>query len=268
MSEKLLDYTRNAVSLLGALLVTASAVLILVLFGAELMGMNLGPYVGILAFMVLPAFFVGGLLLIPIGAWRARRRARKAGVGAPAFPVLDFNQPRMRRGLVVFAALTTLNVIILALATFKGVEVMDSVEFCGTACHTVMKPEYTAYQRSPHARVRCTECHIGPGAPWFVKSKLSGAWQLVAVTFDLYPRPIPTPVKNLRPARETCEVCHWPTQFVGERLKVFKHYTDDEQTVPSQNVLMMHIGGKGPQRMHGIHWHVDPSVSIRFSSER
>ena len=91
-----------------------------------------------------------------------------------------------------------------------------SVTFCGRTCHSVMRPEYTAYELSPHARVACVECHIGPGADWFVKSKLDGAWQLVSVAFDLYPRPVPTPLHDLRPARDTCEQCHWPTKFVGD----------------------------------------------------
>ncbi len=89
---------------------------------------------------------------------------------------------------------------------------MDSTEFCGMACHKVMQPEYTAFQRSPHVRVGCAGCHIGPGAEWFVKAKISGSWQLIAVAFDLYPRPIPTPVHSLRPANGTCEQCHWPTR--------------------------------------------------------
>ena len=95
--------------------------------------------------------------------------------------------------------------VIVATGTYKAVELMESVEFCGTTCHKVMSPEYTTYLRSPHARVRCTQCHIGPGADWFVQSKLSGSWQLVSVALNLYPRPIPTPVHNLRPSRETCE---------------------------------------------------------------
>ena len=40
---------------------------------------------------------------------------------------------------------------------------------------SVMEPEYTAYQFSPHARVGCVQCHIGSGASYFVKSKLSGS---------------------------------------------------------------------------------------------
>ena len=138
---------------------------------------------------------------------------------------------------------------------------MDSTQFCGGTCHTVMTPEFTTYQRSPHSRVKCTECHIGSGADWFVKSKLSGSWQLVSVALDLYPRPIPTPVENLRPARETCEQCHWPTRFVGERLRFFNRFAEDEKQTEKKTVLLMKIGGGETGRAHGIHWHVDPDLS-------
>jgi len=114
--------------------------------------------------------------------------------------------------------------------------------------------------------VPCVKCHIGPGANWFVKSKLSGAWQVVSVTFDLYDRPIPTPVHNLRPARETCAQCHWPSKFVGDRLKVRTHYDNDEENTELKTVLMVRVGGVEGDSSRGIHWHVDPSTEIRYRS--
>jgi hypothetical protein len=160
-----------------------------------------------------------------------------------------------------------LNVVVLASATYKGVEIMESVEFCGLACHSVMEPEHTAFLHSPHSRLRCADCHIGPGADWFVKSKLDGAWQLVAVTFDLYPRPIPTPLHDLRPARDTCEQCHWPTKFVGEKLTVTRSYEEDEANTEMTTALLMKVGGAEEGQSHGIHWHVDPGVAIRYRSD-
>lgn len=70
----------------------------------------------------------------------------------------------------------------------------ESVSFCGEVCHSVMEPEFTAYQDSPHARVSCVHCHIGPGATWFVKSKLSGVYQVYATVMNRYARPIATPI--------------------------------------------------------------------------
>lgn len=259
--------TRNPLSLVGSAIVTASAILIAILFTLQLLGLDGGPYLGILAYLILPAVFILGLLLIPIGIWRQRRRDARAGAAAhDSFPVLDFNESRTRNRALIFTALTAVNVVILAAATYEGVETMESTEFCGQACHSVMQPEFTAYQRSPHANVACVDCHIGPGADWFVKSKLSGAWQVVSVNLDLYPRPIPTPVHNLRPARETCEQCHWPTKFVGDRLRVIEGYSEDEANTNVKTVLLMKVGGQRGAASHGIHWHVDPGVQIRYLS--
>ena len=138
--------------------------------------------------------------------------------------------------------LTFANIIVISLAAFRGVEYMDSPQFCGQVCHTVMQPEFTAYQNGPHARVACVACHIGPGAPWFVKSKLSGTRQLFAVALNTYPRPIPSPVENLRPARDTCEQCHWPEKFTGDVVKPLREYADDEANTESTTTLRLHIG--------------------------
>ena len=270
MKSFFIALTRNPISLLGTALATASAIVIATLFALDLFGLRSGPYVGIIAFLILPAIFVLGLLLIPIGIAQQKRRDRRAqaaGAGPPALPVIDLNQPRTRSAALIFLALTALNVVILATATYKGVETMDSTEFCGQTCHSVMQPEYTAYQASPHANVRCVDCHIGPGADWFVKSKLSGSWQVVSVALDLYPRPIPTPVHSLRPARETCEQCHWPAKFVGDRLRVIERFADDEANTPMTTVLLMRVGGLRGRASHGIHWHVDPGVEIRYLAD-
>jgi hypothetical protein len=256
--------SRDPVGLLGCALTTASALLILTLFGLELVGFHGNPYVGILAYLILPGVFLLGLVLIPLGVRRQRRRATRDGRDASAFPVIDLNLDRTRNVVLTFLVLTMANIVILAVATYKGVEVMESATFCGTTCHTVMQPEYTAYGRSPHASVRCVECHIGPGASWFVRSKLSGAWQVVSVSFHLYDRPIPTPVHNLRPARETCEQCHWPSKFVGDRLRVITRHADDEMNTASKTVLLLRVGGIEGRVARGIHWHVDPSHELRY----
>jgi len=259
--------TSNWVSGLGVALATLSAISFLAILALDLGGVPIGNYAGIFSYLILPAIFVVGLVLIPIGLRLQRKKEQKTGRPS-RFPVLDFNNPRLRSVAVLVMLLTVVNLMIVSAATFKGVEVMDSTQFCGGTCHTVMTPEFTAYQRSPHSRVKCTECHIGSGADWFVKSKLSGSWQLVSVALDLYPRPIPTPVKNLRPARETCQQCHWPTKFVGERLRFFNHFDEDEKQTEKKTVLLMKTGGGETGRAHGIHWHVDPDLTIRYRSDK
>jgi len=262
--------TRNAISLVGAGLTTAAALLFVSLFVVEALGFTGGPYLGIITFVVVPTLFVIGLVLIPVGVGLQRRRSRRAeerGEAPPRLPVLDLNVDRTRTMVLVFAGATILNFVILAVATYKAVEEMETVAFCGTSCHSVMNPEYTTYQHSPHSRVACVNCHIGPGAGWFVKSKLSGSWQLISVNLKLYPKPIPTPVHSLRPARDTCEQCHWPNKFVGDRLKVITHYQEDEANTEIKTVLLLRVGGMQGRASRGIHWHVDPGVRIRYQSD-
>jgi hypothetical protein len=131
----------------------------------------------------------------------------------------------------------------------------------------VMSPVYEASLDSPHSRVACVECHIGSGAGSFVRSKMSGMRQLLAVMFSNYERPIPTPVHNLRPADETCEQCHSPHRFTQDRLFVRHHYADNEGSSRTTNVLLMKVGGVRPDgTASGIHWHSDPRNKITYVS--
>lgn len=265
----LTSITRNGISLVGTAIAIAALVLIVSLFFVEQLGYEGGPYLGILTYLILPALFVMGLLLIPVGSMLHRRKIRRlpGGEDIPALPVFDFNNEKTRRWLLVLVGATMVNVVVIAGATYKGIHYMETVEFCGMACHSVMEPEHTAHARSPHSRVACAGCHIGPGADWFVKSKLDGAWQLVSVAFDLYPRPVPTPLHDLRPARETCEQCHWPTKFIGDKLRIYKHYEEDEENTELTSAVLLKVGGSRANNSHGIHWHVDPDVDIRYRSD-
>jgi len=153
-------------------------------------------------------------------------------------------------------------------AAFKGVTYMESTEFCGQLCHSVMKPEYTAYKRSPHAHVACVDCHIGEGADWFVRSKLSGLRQVWATFTGNFSRPIPTPIHHLRPARETCQHCHWPAQLHGSRLRVHHSYKNDLKNSQVTSVVRLNVGGinRRTGRYEGIHWHVAPDVRIEYEA--
>jgi hypothetical protein len=262
--------TGNVVSLIGTLMVIATLLFIVALLVMQAMGFQGGAYLGILTFVVLPLGFIVGAIIVPLGVWLQKRRdAKAAAEGRPAghLPVIDLNVESTRGVLLGFLALSVPVIALAAGLTFKAVHYMDSTEFCGTACHKVMQPEYTAFQRSPHVSVGCAGCHIGPGAEWFVKAKISGSWQLIAVAFDLYPRPISTPVHSLRPANGTCEQCHWPTRFVGDRLKVRTHFADDEINTELKTALMVKVGGQQDGESHGIHWHVDPNHTIRYLSD-
>ena len=247
-------FGQNWITLLGAALTTSSALtMVLVWFYELFLAASFHPYIGIILFLILPAVFVVGLLLIPVGILIRRSRLRKYGKIPSVYPQLDFRAPETRNAILFVAGATLVNVCIVAAATYRGVTYMDSVSFCGQTCHTVMEPEFTAYQGSPHSRVACVECHIGPGAGWFVRSKLSGLRQVFAVTFHTYSTPIPSPVKYLRPARETCEQCHWPLRFSGDKLMVDTTFKDDEKNTRLTTVLVMKIGGHTWQGSEGIH---------------
>jgi len=258
---------RNTISLIGTALAVATLTLFITLFVVQSLGLEGGAYLGIFTFVLLPLLFVTGLLLIPIGIHRENKRMATEKGSKAHFPVLDLNSEKTRKGMIIFIALTLFNIVVLAAATFEAVEVMDSTPFCGTVCHTVMQPEYTAHQRSPHARVDCADCHIGPGAEWFVKAKISGSWQLVAVALDLYPTPIPTPIHNLRPARETCEQCHWPTKHFGDTLRVKSVFKDDEPNTEFKTAVLLKVGGLAGRDTSGIHWHVSRDIQIRYKSD-
>ena len=259
--------TRNKTSLAGTGLVIGSLTLMMSLIAIQAIGLRGGAYMGIITFVLLPTVLAIGLALIYIGIRRQRKLGDSIGISeAGRFPILDLNKEQTRKAILGLIGVGTLSTVVLAAATYKGVEVMDSTAFCGTVCHTVMQPEFTAHQRSPHARVACADCHIGPGAEWFVKAKISGAWQLIAVAFDLYQKPIPTPIHNLRPARDTCEQCHWPTTHVGDLLKVKTVYQDDEQNTELKTAVLLKVGGLAGREASGIHWHVNPDVQIRYRS--
>jgi nitrate/TMAO reductase-like tetraheme cytochrome c subunit len=266
---RLLYYlSQNILSLIGVVLTTSSAI---TLIGFWIYDFILPgpphPYVGILLFLILPGMFALGLLLIPAGILLRRKKLQAAGELPEVYPEIDLRVPLVRNGLLFVAVATFLNVLIFGFASYRGVTYMDTTTFCGLTCHTVMAPEFSAYQNSPHSRVECVECHIGPGAGWFVRSKLSGLRQVFAVTFKTYSRPIPSPVKYLRPARETCEQCHWPQRFSGDKFIVKTNYKDDEKNTPLTTALVLKIGGGTRQGSLGIHGrHLDAGSRIHYIS--
>jgi nitrate/TMAO reductase-like tetraheme cytochrome c subunit len=259
---------QNPISLIGAILTTSAAITMLGFWFYELVHAGpTRPYAGIVFFFILPAIFVLGLVLMPAGGLLRRYRLKQQGKLPHVYPTIDLRQPMLQRALALVVIMTFVNVALMGTASYKAVEHMDSVEFCGQTCHSVMAPEYTAYLNSPHSRVACVDCHIGSGAPWFVRAKISGVRQLFAVNLKTYSRPIPSPVHNLRPSRDTCEHCHWPERFTGDKLLVKTKYADDEQNTPATTVLLVKIGGRTTQGLVGIHGrHLAAAERIEYVS--
>src|SRR5579859_924899 len=254
---------RNPISLAGVALAIVSVANIFLFVLIDTIAIKPSPYVGILAYMVSPALLVLGFLLIGAGMLLERR---KHAAPTAFYPRIDLNDPTQRSAVLSFVTFLVVFAVVSAAGSYKAYEFTESTAFCGQLCHTVMSPEYTAYQLSPHARVACAECHVGAGATWFVKSKLSGSRQVFATIFHTFPRPIPTPVKNLRPAQETCEQCHWPKKFYGGQLKVFSHYSNDEKNTLHQVRMLIKTGGGDPATgaPEGIHWHMNIGNKIDY----
>ena len=257
----------NPITFTGAAIALVSFGLILFLMLLEALSPTQKPYVGIIVYVVLPAFLILGLILIAVGMIRRSRRLKSGKDKEFKFPKIDFNDKRNRTAFAVFFFGTILLLFFSAFGSYKAYEYTDSDEFCGKLCHSVMNPEFTAYQVSPHAKVDCVECHIGPGAGWFVRYKLSGTYQVYATLFNKYPRPIPTPISNLRPAKETCEQCHWPQFFYSRKEVKNTHYLSDEDNTRFTLNMLLKIGGGSEETgiTSGIHyWHMDIVNKITY----
>jgi NapC/NirT cytochrome c family, N-terminal region len=256
---------RNWMGIAGAALAIGSLFVVLCLIVFDfLKGFSL-PYMGLLTYLIIPQFIWIGLMLMGLGLWQESRRRKRTGGPSP-LPHLDLNNPRHRRNLSLAVAAGFVFMLATAFGSFRAYQVTESVSFCGALCHTVMKPEYTTYQNSPHAKVRCTACHIGPGASWFVRSKISGLYQVYAVLTNSYPRPIPVPVQNLRPARETCEECHWPEKFYGAAERTHTHFLSAKENPRWTVRLLVKVGGANPTHgpVGGIHWHMIVANRIEY----
>jgi len=252
-----LFFGNNPISLAGGAITSAAGVTMIGYWLVELFGRpNDNPYLGIIFFLILPAIFVLGLVLIPVGVLLRRKKLQQAGQIPAEFPKIDLNDRVFRHGLDIVLVATIVNLLVVSMASYRGAAYMDSPQFCGSSCH-VMHPEYSAYKVSAHSHVDCVACHIGTGAESYFKAKVNGTKQLIEVSVNKYPKPIPSPVMNLRPAREICEGCHTPAKFVGEKLLVKSNFADDEKNTETQSVVLLHLGGIDSLShltgIHGVH---------------
>ena len=267
MKIKVPNSARNWISLIGATVALISFFMIVFLFAVTILFEQRSTYIGLTIYILLPSVMIVGLLVIPIGMWRKTKKEKgKEPATEMRWPRIDLNDIRHRHGFFIFAFTTIILLFASALGSYQAFHLTESTAFCGKLCHSVMKPEYTAYQQSPHARVNCVECHVGPGADWYVRSKLSGLRQVYAVLADTYPRPIPTPIENLRPARAVCEQCHWPRKFFPRNLVSKSYFLPDEDNTRWDLTLVMKVAAEQPARglKEGAHWHVREGVHIDY----
>jgi hypothetical protein len=251
--------TSHWVTMAGVALVTLAGFSWLFALPANIRGNVGNPYIGLLTFIAIPIVFFAGLALVPIGIALGRRKA------AHGFSLETDRRAAWRRAGIFFAIMTVANVIIGSQLTYRAVEHMETTQFCGQTCH-VMKPEFTAHLSPPHQAVACASCHIAPGATGWVKAKMAGTRQLMAVTFNSFPRPIESALESNRlvSSADTCEQCHTREKVIGPRLRVISSFKDDEANTRSETVLMMQVGGGTSGGIHGAH--MGPGVHIRYAA--
>jgi len=256
--------TRHPVAIAGELITTATAVVFVALTIAALAGLFVhNPYAGLVIFVAIPALFVVGLLLIPLGMWLEERRLRLKPDETADWPVFDFRRASVRRTALAITALTAVNIVIILLAGYGSLHWMESPQFCGQVCHTPMHPQFTAWGNATHSRVACVDCHISEGASGFVHAKLSGVRQLVHVITNNVPKPIP-PGAEMPPGAQaqTCGACHRPA-LRGDLIRTISEFADDETSSETITTLLLHVGG-GSSSSRAIHWHADPRVRVEY----
>ena len=267
---KLPSSIKNWISITGAVLAIFNLASIISLALLNMIFNFGGSYIGIFIYIILPGFMVTGLILIPVGmrVYGKKIRAAEAKGEKKNWPVLNFNNPETRNAATIFIFGTVFLLIISSVGSYEAFHYTESVEFCGKLCHKVMEPEYTTYHGSSHERVACVECHVGSGASWYVKSKLSGLYQVYSVLANKYPTPIPTPIANLRPAQETCEQCHWPEKFYDNKVKEKHSFLADETN--TERIIRMQIKTSSKMTdngyVAGIHQHINPNIKIEYKT--
>ncbi len=259
----------NWLSLTGFIVTVNSLILILIFYLYSELSLQSKASLSLYIYLVLPFFLVLGLVLIPLGVVINIRKRKAAYQQNEPWPVIDLNKRQDWAIVVRIFIITIIFLAATAMGSYHAFEYTQSNEFCGKLCHEVEEPEYITYQHSPHARVTCVGCHVGQGTDWYIKSKFAGLYQVYSVLFNKYPRPIPTPIHNLRPERETCEGCHWPEKFYSRKLHYQRSYLSDSSNTEWNLCMVMNIGPefKSMGNSEGIHWHINKSFRIEYVSD-
>jgi len=266
MTQRQPRITSNMLSLIGLFIAVFNIVIIVVLAIADGLSAGSHPYADLVIWIALPGMVFCGVALIFAGIWRQRYRERTCKPGGPRFPVLDFNDPRLRtRGLVLLSVLILMS-LLYAFSGYKAYEFSESNTFCGT-CHAVMGPETRSNYYSAHAKLLCTNCHVGPGAKYYFTSHLKGSRQGINYLLDRYSRPIHTPVADLRPSEEICQNCHGPKYQISERLESRAYFLSDKENSRKKITLLFKPGTAQTtlEQPPHMHWHSSTTEEILYS---
>ena len=255
----------NWISAIGGVLAVAALFSFALFVWMDFTQGEKNPYLGIITYLIVPGILIIGIMLGFFGAWAQWRwQIKHAGATSDKWR-LDFSDQQHRRALVIFGTGGVIFLMLTAFGSYQTYHYAESTQFCGEVCHRAMNPELVAYKRGAHARVDCVECHVGSGAQRFIKAKINGTHQLIAYTLNNYKRPIATPLKNLRPAQDTCEKCHWPEKFHGNIDVDAEHFLSDKKNTPYNIRMLMRVNMTQPgSPIGGIHWHVNADSRVEY----
>jgi hypothetical protein len=252
---------------IGTVVLVSATVSFFFLLIMELLRGETSPYVGLFHYLILPLVGTLAAALVALGYWLDRRRGLAGKRRHETRTSLEIRRPEVQQGVIVVMGLSAgLLVFLMALGGQRAFEYSESTSFCGEICHVPMEPEFVAHQRSPHAKVSCTDCHIGTGLDHFIAAKLRGMQQVVAVLGNSYERPIATPVADMRESRDICERCHWALYDVGQVHKRYAYYSSEGLEEPWELDMLLKVGGGDPERgsIRGIHWHMNLSNRVEY----
>jgi hypothetical protein len=255
----------------GAVLFVLVSPLLFISALLDLQGGIENPYFSLLIYLLLGPLAVIAIALMAAGRFSAKDKDKK--------PLLDYENlkeqltipehyNRIRRWVYFGTGFALFFLFLLCIAAYSGHRYTESAAFCGNFCHTVMKPEFVSHQNSPHSRIRCVDCHNSTDVNGLTAAKLTGMKQLYATLLDTYPRPLKTPMDNLRPSRGTCEECHRPEKFHGHRLYFLDIFLPDERNTHLQTAMILKVGSGGylGRSAQGIHWHTSEQHQIFYTA--
>ena len=258
----------NPISLIGAVVAVFNLGLMVFLVIVEMVTKHPKAYADVIIFVILPTIVFCGLALIVIGIVRERRRQKAGELPEERLPVINFNNPKHRTMAAVLGSGFVLISLFYAFASYQAYDYVESDTFCGKLCHSVMGPESTAHSFSPHAEIQCVACHVGSGAQYFLFSKLNGTRQLYALVFNKYQRPIPVPVRDLRPSQDICQTCHSPKHQVTESVLMRPHFLPDVKNTEWAINLILKMGAGRIETVNppNLHWHYTVAKEIRYAA--
>ena len=259
----------NPLTLTGSVIAVFNLGMIVFLLIVDLLAKRPRPYSDLIILFILPLFILIGAAFIILGIVRQRRR-QKPGLPAEekGLLVLDFNDQKQRRLVILLSIGFIFLTLLYAFGMFQGYEFVESAFFCSRVCHTVMGPESRAHAFSYHGEVECSACHVGSGTQYFVLSKFRGTTQLYTLLSNTFPRPIAVPVKDLRPSKDICQTCHGPRYVFTEDLQGRKYYLSDTKNTEWEIGLLFKVGVVRVQtdKPPMMHWHYAVARQIEYGT--